>query len=76
MSDLDVHWAKLYLYITAMTGWTPFQINQLTLNQLEAYLLAWQKREDADDEMLKPDYNEIQNFNLNAGIKRIIKEKK
>ncbi len=59
-----------------MTGWTPFQINQLTLNQLEAYLLAWQKREDVDDEISKPDYNEIQNFNLNAGIKRIIKEKK
>jgi len=66
----SIDYAELFATITDRTGWTPSQISSMTLRQFRLYIKAWSKR-NKDDETMNPDFDEIRNFNLSAGIERI-----
>ena len=51
------------------TGWTLDQITNLTVKQLNAYILEWSSEENSKD------ISEVERFNFLAGVKSIKKKK-
>lgn len=71
----DEDYIRLFAYISEKTGWTPRQIGQLTIKQIKLYLDGWTKKREGPADLDNPDYEEVRQFNLNAGIERINKTK-
>jgi hypothetical protein len=67
-----IDFGKLFSIITEKTGWSPNQIREMTLSQIEEYIKAWNgKVKEKDSET-----TDVDMFNLEAGIPRIKVPKK
>jgi hypothetical protein len=73
-SGEKVDYRKLFALITEKTGWTPQQIRELTIDQINEYILAWSGGEKASTEE-EYDTDNWQLFNLTSGLETVIKKK-
>lgn len=62
----------VFVAVTEKTGWTPEQILSLTLYQLKEYMRLWFGT--GKDKNTNPGKQEIEMFNLFAGIKKVKKK--